>query len=95
MRAMITAYREDNDDVEFKFIHVFARIEMCDKWSETRLTLSKGKFDPDAAPALASDGRLISAAKLCDAAALFCSLDYDDLQRFATMGSSRLWFVTV
>lgn len=58
MRAMISAYREDNDDVEFKFIHVFARIETCEKWVETRRALSKaGKFDPDAVPALASDGR--------------------------------------
>jgi hypothetical protein len=63
MRAMITAYRGDNDDVEFKFIHVFARIEMCDKWSKMRLALSKGKFDPDAAPALASDGRPMGAKR--------------------------------
>ena len=57
MRAMISAYRDNNDDVKFKFIHVFARIESCDKWAEIRTTLSKGKFDPDAAPALASDAR--------------------------------------
>jgi hypothetical protein len=29
------------------------------------------------------------------AMALFCSLDYDDLQRFAMIGSFRIWFVTV
>jgi hypothetical protein len=37
MRAMIIAYREDNADVEFKFVHVFAWIETCDKWKEVRL----------------------------------------------------------
>jgi hypothetical protein len=60
---MITAYCEDNNDVEFKFIQVFARIETCDKWSETRSALSKGKFDPDAAPALTSDGRPMGAKR--------------------------------
>jgi hypothetical protein len=63
MRAMITAYREDNNDIEFKFIHVFARIETCDKWSEMRSALSKGKFDPDAAPALTSDDRPMGAKR--------------------------------
>jgi hypothetical protein len=60
---MITAYREDNNDVEFKFIHVFTRIETCDEWSETRSTLSKGKFDLDAVPALALDGRPMGAKR--------------------------------
>jgi hypothetical protein len=60
---MITAYHKDNDDIEFKFIHVFARIKTCDKWSETRSALSKGKFDPDAAPTLASDGRPMGAER--------------------------------
>ncbi|KQK02611.1 hypothetical protein BRADI_2g02669v3 [Brachypodium distachyon] len=31
MVAMFTAFRDDNDGAEFKFIHVFARIETCDK----------------------------------------------------------------
>jgi hypothetical protein len=85
MRAMITAYREDNDDVEFKLIHVFARIEMCDKWSDSHSPTGRR----------CRRRHLISAAKICDGAALFCSLDYDDLQRLAMIGSSRLWFVTV
>ena len=51
MRAMITAYREDNEDVEFKFHHVFARIENCDKWSETRSLLDKAKVVDPSAPA--------------------------------------------
>ena len=40
---MFAAYRNDNDGVEFKFIHVFARIEKCDKWAETRADLAKAK----------------------------------------------------
>uniref|UniRef100_A0ACD5UJP4 Uncharacterized protein n=1 Tax=Avena sativa TaxID=4498 RepID=A0ACD5UJP4_AVESA len=63
MHAMITAYHEDNDDVEFKFIHVFARIETCDQWTETRTALAKGKYDPDAPPALSSGGRPIEQKK--------------------------------
>jgi hypothetical protein len=50
MRSMITAYREDNDDAEFKFMHVFAWIEKCDKCTEVRTTLAKANasFDPNA-----------------------------------------------
>jgi hypothetical protein len=33
---MIAVYCKGNDDIEFKFIHVFATIETCDKWMETR-----------------------------------------------------------
>ena len=50
MRAMFTAYREDNEDVEFKFIHVFARIETCEKWTEVRTALAKAARD--ATPAI-------------------------------------------
>jgi hypothetical protein len=49
MIKMFQAYRNDNDDVEFKFIHVFKRIETCDKWAEVGVSLGKGKdaaFDP-------------------------------------------------
>jgi hypothetical protein len=44
-------YREDNEDVEFKFIHVFKRIKKCNKWAVVRASLGKGKdfaFDPTA-----------------------------------------------
>jgi hypothetical protein len=45
---MIAAYREDNDDVEFKCIHAFAWIETCDKWTEMRAALPKANttYDP-------------------------------------------------
>jgi hypothetical protein len=46
---MFKMYREDNKDVEFKFIHVFKRIEKRDKWAMVRASLGKGKdfaFDP-------------------------------------------------
>jgi hypothetical protein len=49
MLKMFKMYREDNEDVEFKFIHVFKRIEKCDKWAMVRASLGKGKyyaFDP-------------------------------------------------
>jgi RPA family protein len=38
---MITAYHEENEDVEFKFIHAFAQIETCEKWRELRTALGK------------------------------------------------------
>jgi hypothetical protein len=31
MLKMLKIYHKDNDDVEFKFIHDFKRIEKCDK----------------------------------------------------------------
>jgi hypothetical protein len=56
---MIAAYRKDNEDVEFKFIHGFARIETSNKWMETHTALSKANtmYDPAATPSPASDGR--------------------------------------
>jgi hypothetical protein len=46
---MFQAYHEDNDGVEFKFIHVFKRVETCEKWALVRESIGKGKdtgFDP-------------------------------------------------
>jgi hypothetical protein len=60
MLKMLKTYHEDNDDVEFKFIHVFKRIEKCDKWALVRVSLGKGKyatFDPTAALPAAGKGR--------------------------------------
>ncbi|KAK1680988.1 hypothetical protein QYE76_041836 [Lolium multiflorum] len=36
--------------IEFKFVHVFARIETCDKWTEVRTALARANvpFDPNA-----------------------------------------------
>jgi hypothetical protein len=56
MLKMFKMYRDDNKDVEFMFIHVFKRIEKCDKWAVVRESLGKGKdfsFDPTA-PLLAA-----------------------------------------
>ena len=72
MHAMITAYREDNDDVEFKFVHVFARIETCEKWADVRTALAKANapFDPNAMATPAAVGRPVGykKAKAMDAA---------------------------
>jgi hypothetical protein len=35
-------YRDDNKNVEFKFLHVFTHIEGCKKWTNTRTALAKG-----------------------------------------------------
>ena len=61
MRDMIQEDRDDNEDVELKFIHVFDRIETCDKWAETRTALAKANavYDPTASPMPASEGRPI------------------------------------
>ena len=48
---MFEAYLQDNKYADFKFLHVFTRIEMCEKWREVHLTLAKGKdgiYNPDA-----------------------------------------------
>jgi hypothetical protein len=57
---MLKTYREDNNDVYFKFIHVFKRIKKCDKWALVRASLGKGidaAFDPTAALPAAEKGR--------------------------------------
>jgi hypothetical protein len=56
---MLKMYREDNEDADFKFIHVFKRIEKCDKWAVVRESLGKGKdaaFDPTAPLPAAGQG---------------------------------------
>ncbi|KAE8801518.1 putative methionyl-tRNA synthetase [Hordeum vulgare] len=35
--------RESSTDVDFKFIHVFTKVESCEKWAEVRLALAKAK----------------------------------------------------
>jgi hypothetical protein len=57
---MFRTYREDNEYVEFKFIHVLKRIEKCDMWAVVRALLGKGKdiaFDPTAPLPAAGQGR--------------------------------------
>ena len=52
-------YRRGNSDAEFKYLHVYKRIDKCDKWSEVRRTIEKAKetYTPDAPSPGASDGR--------------------------------------
>jgi hypothetical protein len=60
MLKMFKMYHTDNEDVEFKFIHVFKRIEKCDKWDLVRASLGKGKdvaFDPPTSLSAARQGR--------------------------------------
>jgi hypothetical protein len=65
MGAMIAGYREDTDNIEFKFIHVFARIETCEKWMDTWTALAKAKtmFNPVAMLTPTSNGRPIGNEK--------------------------------
>ncbi|CAM0954569.1 unnamed protein product [Alopecurus aequalis] len=61
MVHMFDMYRRDNNDAEFKFLHVFTRIESCEKWKEVRLALAKtkdGVYNPNAPTNPASAGRL-------------------------------------
>ena len=57
---MFDMFRQDNNDLEFKFLHVFTRIESCEKWTECRLALTKTKddvYNPDAPVSAAAEGR--------------------------------------
>ena len=56
MVRMFEMYRQDSKDADFKYLHVFTRIE---KWAEVRLNLGKGKepYNPDAPGTVAADGR--------------------------------------
>jgi len=66
MIQMFAAYRQDNEDVKFKFIHVFTRIEMCEKWRETLIALAKAKnttYDPSQPAPPASERRPIGNKK--------------------------------
>ncbi|XBI53787.1 hypothetical protein VPH35_035951 [Triticum aestivum] len=56
---MFALYRQGNNDAEFKYLHVYKRIDMCEKWAEVRRTLDKAKetYKPDAPTPGASEGR--------------------------------------
>uniref|UniRef100_A0ACD5YPX6 Uncharacterized protein n=1 Tax=Avena sativa TaxID=4498 RepID=A0ACD5YPX6_AVESA len=59
LRRALALFREDMK-MEFKFHHVFEKIEHCEKWRDTRLSLSKsndGVYNPEAPAAAASEGR--------------------------------------
>ena len=56
---MFDMYRRDNNDAEFKFLHVFTWIESCEKWKEVRLALAEtkdGVYNPDTPTEPASAG---------------------------------------
>jgi hypothetical protein len=51
-------YRDDNKNVEFKFLHVFTSMENCKKWANTRSLLVKGGVYNHVAPVPgAAEGR--------------------------------------
>ena len=56
---MFAMYRGDNQDADFKHLHVYKRIDKCDKWSKVRRTIEKAKetYTPDTPSPGASDGR--------------------------------------
>ncbi|KAE8783911.1 putative methionyl-tRNA synthetase [Hordeum vulgare] len=52
--------RDSGTDADFKFLHVFTKIESCKKWAEVRLALAKAKdgvYNPDAPVLGTVDGR--------------------------------------
>jgi hypothetical protein len=60
MLKMLKMYPDDNEDVKFKFIHVFKRIKKIDKWAMVRASLGKGEdvaFDPITPLPAAGQGR--------------------------------------
>ena len=56
---MFAMYRQGNSDVEFKYLHVYKRIDKCEKWAEVRRTLDKAKetYKPDAPTPGTLEGR--------------------------------------
>ena len=56
---MFAMFRDDNSDADFKYLHVFKRIDKCEKWAAVRRTLAKAKetYKPDAPTTGAADGR--------------------------------------
>ena len=55
---MFALYRQSNSDAEFKHLHVYKRIDKCEKWTEVRRTLDKDEtYKPDAPMPGAGEGR--------------------------------------
>nr|XP_020168005.1 uncharacterized protein LOC109753517 [Aegilops tauschii subsp. strangulata] len=56
---MFALYRLGNSDQEFKYLHVYKRIDKCEKWAEVRRTLDKAKetYKPDTPTPGALEGR--------------------------------------
>nr|XP_020181785.1 MARCKS-related protein 1-A-like [Aegilops tauschii subsp. strangulata] len=60
MVRMFNMFRQDNSDQEFKFLHVFSRIESCEKWRECLIAMAKAKetYKPDTPAPTAAEGHL-------------------------------------
>ena len=56
---MFALYRQGNGGAEFKYLHVYKRIDKCEKWAEVRCTLEKAKdtYKPDAPSPGAPEGQ--------------------------------------
>jgi hypothetical protein len=53
----LKAYKEQNDDNDFTFMHCFKNLEGCMKWDEVRLTLKEaGDGEGPKPPTVASAG---------------------------------------
>lgn len=68
-------YRDDSKNAEFKFLHVFTRIEHCKKWADTRSALAKALskgagYNPAAPVPGAAEGRPELGQKAAKAAKL-------------------------
>ncbi|KAE8780198.1 D-2-hydroxyglutarate dehydrogenase, mitochondrial [Hordeum vulgare] len=58
MIRLFAMYHTDNADQEFRFLHVFSRIDSCEKWREVWIALDKPKvtYNPDAPTPDAAEG---------------------------------------
>ena len=56
---MFAMYRQGKNDQEFKYLHVYKRIDKCEKWTEVRRTLDKAKetYKPDEPTLNVGEGR--------------------------------------
>ncbi|KAM0882146.1 hypothetical protein ACQ4PT_032516 [Festuca glaucescens] len=91
---MLHAYRDNNEDVGFKYFHVFKRIETCEKWILTRAELYKtkeGGFALTVATPVAVEGRPIGnkAAKEEWAAALAVEWLQSSIEKCITHAAVR------
>ncbi|KAE8805174.1 putative methionyl-tRNA synthetase [Hordeum vulgare] len=59
MISMFSMYHANNEDQEFRFLHVFSQIELCENCREVRFALDKANetYESDARAPLAAEGR--------------------------------------
>lgn len=60
MLRMFAMFRQDSTpEQDFKYLHVFSRIDKCEKWTDVRRTLAKARetYQPDAPAPGAAAGR--------------------------------------